>query len=315
MLKLVVSKMSRTRIESQPCSHDDHQVHVKLPGDYHDLAHIADNIVRELAAPYPKTSRLYNILLDDPRVNAHWDLANYTAVMKLGFNDHGPVHAQIATANAIQITDALVKADVALDVVASGAGDLDDAHLVLLAGSMLHDIGNQLHRENHVQYSLILAQPILERLLPDLYPDPEQHQLIQSFILSTIATHDTDPRPLTIEGGIVAVADGADMSKGRGRMSFDLGKIDIHSVSALSIEEVHIRSAEATPVDIEVVMNNSAGIFQVQETLVRKLLKTPLKDLVTVRACTTPADEIIEERIIHCVALQDGDLRVEEGEI
>ncbi len=304
--------MSRINVERKPCSHDDHQVHVELPSDYHALAHVADDIVREVIAPCPKTRRLYDMLLNDARVNAHWDLANYTAVMKLGYNDHGPVHAQVAAASAMQITDALVDADVPLDVVASGAGNLDDAFLVVLAGSMLHDIGNQLHRENHVQYSLILAQPVLERLLPELYPNPEQHQLIQSFILSTIASHDTNPRPLTIEAGIVAVADGTDMSKGRGRMSFDLGKIDIHSVSALSIEEVHIRPGEVTPVDIEVVMNNSAGIFQVQETLVRKLLKTPLKDLVTVRACTTPANEIIEEKIIHCVALQDGHLWVEE---
>lgn len=303
--------MSRIKIERKPCSHDDHQVHIELPSDYHDLAHAADDTVRELTAPYPKTRRLYDILLDDPRVNAHWDLANYTAVMKLGYNDHGPVHAQVAAASALQIALLLVEADVPLDVIASGAGNLDDALLVVLAGSMLHDIGNQLHRHNHVRYSLILAQPILERLLSPRYPDPEQHQLIQSFILSTIATHDCDPAPLTVEGGIVAVADGTDMTKGRGRMAFDLGKIDIHSVSALSIEEVHIRPGKVTPVDIEVVMSNSAGIFQVEETLVRKLLKTPLKDHVTVRACTTPADEPIDQRIVHCVALQDGYLQVD----
>jgi len=304
--------MSRIKIERIPCSHDDHQVHIELPSDYHDLAHAADDAVRELVAPYPKTRRLYDILLDDPRVNAHWDLANYTAVMKLGYNDHGPVHAQAATASAMQITTALVEADVPLDVVASGAGLLDDAMLVVLAGAMLHDIGNQLHRLNHVEYGVILSQPILERLLPAIYPDPEQHQLIQSFILSTITTHDCDPPPLTIEGGIVAVADGTDMTKGRGRMSFDLGRIDIHSVSALSIEEVHIRRGKRTAVDIEVVMSNSAGIFQVQETLVRKLLKTPLKDHVTVRACTTPEQGILDQRIIHCVALQDGYLQVDD---
>lgn len=303
--------MNRIKIEHKPCSHHNHQVHIELPGDYHDLAHNADDIVRELVAPYARTRRLYDIMLEDPRVNAHWDLANYTAVMKMGYNDHGPVHAQVATAGAMQIAAALINADVPLDVVASGVGDLDDALLVVLTGSMLHDIGNQLHRHNHVTYGVILAQPILERLLPPLYPDPEQLQLIQSFILSTIATHDCDPPPLMMEGGIVAVADGTDLAKGRGRMAFDLGKIDIHSVSALSIEEVYIRQGDITPVEIEVVMSNSAGIFQVQETLVRKLLQTPLKDYVTVRACTAPADEIIDERIIHCVALQDGFLQVE----
>ncbi len=305
--------MSRIKIERLPCSHDDHQVHIELPGDYHDLAHAADDIVREFVAPYPKTRRLYDALLDDPRVNAHWDLANYTAVMKLGYNDHGPVHAQVAAASAMQIASALVRADIPFDVIASGAGQLDDAMLVVLAGAMLHDIGNQLHRKNHVLYSVILAQPILERLLPALYPEQEQLQLIQSFILSTIASHDCDPPPLTIEGGIVTVADGTDLTKGRGRMAFDLGKIDIHSVSALAIEEVHIRPGKKTAVDIEVVMSNSAGIFQVEETLVRKLLLTPLKDHVTVRACTTPPVGLVDQRIIHCVVLQDGYLQVDEN--
>ena len=60
-------------------------------------------------------------------------------------------------------------------------------------------------------------------------------------------------------------------------------------------------------------MSNSPGIFQVEDTLVRKLLNTPLQDHVTVRACTTPADELIDQRIVHCVALQDGYLQVDSN--
>ena len=108
--------------------------------------------------------------------------------MKLGYNDHGPVHAQVATANALQIATALIKADVPLDVVTAGAGGLDDALLVVMASAMLHDIGNQFHRHNHPKYSVVLAQPVLERLLPPRYPDPEQHQLINHILLSTVAT-------------------------------------------------------------------------------------------------------------------------------
>ena len=65
---------------------------------------------------------------------AQWDLANYMAVVKLGYNDHGPIHAQIVTSAAMQITQLLHHAGVTFDVVESGAGDLDDAHAVVLAG-------------------------------------------------------------------------------------------------------------------------------------------------------------------------------------
>ena len=176
-------------------------------------------------------------------MTAQWDLANYMAVVKLGYNDHGPIHAQIVTASAMQMTQLLHHAGVDFDVVESGAGDLDDAHAVVLAGIMLHDIGNQIHRVGHEAFSVALAQPILERHFAPVYgDDPIKLQALLGFTLSAIACHDCDPAPLTMEGAVVAVADATDMTKGRGRIAFDLGKIDIHSVSALAIESVTIQA-------------------------------------------------------------------------
>jgi len=132
--------------------------------------------------------------------------------------------------------------------------------------------------------------------------------LIENFILSAIQCHDMNPPPLFMEGAVVAVADGCDMSKGRARMPFDLGKIDIHAVSALSIEAVRILRGENMPVEIHVDMSNSAGIFQVEEILVKKLNLTPLRQYVTVKASTiTPGGR--DQRIVDSVILKDGRLR------
>jgi uncharacterized protein len=279
-----------------------------LPDDYSELAARADETIRDITSPYPLTAKLYDLLLKDVRLNAHWNLSNYTTVSKLSYNDHGPIHAQVVTAYAMQIAALLIEANVPFDVIESGAGGPDDAFLVTLAGIMMHDIGNAVHRDEHELIGLLLAQPILETYLPEIYPDVEQLQLIENFIFSAIKCHDVTPPPLITEGAIVAVADGCDMTKGRARMPFDLGKIDIHAVSALAIEEVNIRRGDVMPVEIEVLMSNSAGIFQVEQTLVRKLLVTPLKTYVTVTASTINPGSMCDKRILQSVHLRDGRL-------
>ena len=42
-------------------------------------------------------------------------------------------------------------------------------------------------------------------------------------LLHAILAHDFDPPPLTFEAGVVSVADGTDVTQGRGRKTFDLG--------------------------------------------------------------------------------------------
>jgi len=247
---------------------------------------------------------MYEILVADPEVRANWDMADYIAVTKLHFNDHGEVHAKVAAASAVKMLELLVEAGIQPDVVTSGAGDLDDAFLVVLTGALLHDLGNQVHREEHAHWGVYLALPLLDRLMPQIYEDPEQRIELRSFILHSIHCHGVEPEPLTLEAGLVAVADGCDLTKGRGRMAFDLGNINIHSVSALSIDRVMIARGEEYPVEIVVQMCNSAGIFQVQETLTDKILHSPLAGHVTVQATTQPEDRPIDTRIVYSISLK-----------
>ena len=151
-----------------------------------------------------------------------------------------------------------------------------------------------------------LAQGLLDRLRPEVYPMVEQRIELRAFILHAILCHDFDPPPLTFEAGVVGVADGTDVTKGRGRKAFDLGKIDIHSVSALAIDEVRIDRGKDFPVEITVIMNNSAGIFQIEETLTRKVGRGPLSKWITVTAVTKPTDSPNDARIIERLTLRNG---------
>lgn len=255
---------------------------------------------------YPQTHRLWEILLNDPEARANWDMADYMAVNKLNYNDHGIVHAIVAAVNAIRIFDLLVAGGVQPDVVTSGAGDLDDACLVVAVSTLLHDIGNQVHRKYHELMGVGLAREMLDRLMPAIYPDVEQRVELRAFILHAILSHDFDPPPLTIEAGIVAVADGTDITKGRGRKAFDLGKVDIHSVSALAIDELLIGPGKTHPVEITVMMNNSAGVFQIEETLTNKVVRGPLAQWINVTAMTRPPDSLNDARIIERLTLRNG---------
>ncbi|TKJ29543.1 MAG: phosphohydrolase [Chloroflexi bacterium B3_Chlor] len=294
--------MSTIENEHPPCSHLSDGVSVRLDWQYHDLAHASDDAILEITKAYPRTLELYNLLLNDKRTRALWDMAAYVTIGEMGLNDHGQAHAQVVAANALRMAEILTGNGVALDVERSGAGDRDDAMLVMLAAAMLHDIGNQIHREGHEAYGLILVAPLLERSLPQIYSDESKRHTMPSFILSAIATHDLSPLPVTMEAAIVAVADGTDMTQGRGRAVFELGKVDSHSLSALAVQEVVIEEGGATPIDITALIENPAGVFQVENILVPKVMGSYLREYVTVRVCSLGDDSPFGE----CVVWRNG---------
>ncbi|PYE53421.1 phosphohydrolase [Deinococcus yavapaiensis] len=261
----------------------------------------ADGAIRRDLVSFPKALAAYDALTHDPEALASWDMANYITMRKLGYNDHGRVHAFVTGAASMAILDLLVAGGVRPDLVESGLGDLDDAYLAVILGTMLHDIGNGVHRVAHEQIGVSLALPILERILGPIYSDGFKRTKIRAFILHCIDCHDLNPVPLTIEGGVTAVADGIDITKGRGRKAFALGSVDIHSISALAVDFVTIQKGDDKPVAIHVTMNNTAGIFQVEEILAPKVIRSPLGRYVTLRARMRDGDE---ERILSKVRLE-----------
>ena len=279
-------------------------VEIRLSRDYSALEQESMQRLESLLAPYPKARRFLDLLVQDPEVRANWDMADYLVVMKMGFNDHGEVHHKVVATAAASMLQLLVEQAVEPDVVQSGAGDRDDAFLVTISAALLHDIGNQVHRAGHPTMSVVLALPLLDRLLAELYPDVEQRYELRGFILHAILTHDLDAPPLTLEAAIVAVADACDMTKGRSRYAFDTGTISIHSVGGLSIERVTIARGASKPIRIRVELSNSAGIFPVEEYLVPKVNAGALARHVEVVVSTEPAEGHSDQRILYTVEMQ-----------
>jgi hypothetical protein len=140
-----------------------------------------------------------------------------------------------------------------------------------------------IHRLNHEQYSLMLAAPIIRRLLTGIYDEPER-TIVTSETLHAIISHRSDMRGLTAEAGCVKVADALDMAEGRSRIGFQTGKIDVHSLSAAAINTVTIQRGEHRPIGISVAMNNSAGIFQLDELLKPKIATSGIAEYIEVHA-------------------------------
>ena len=236
---------------------------------------------RELLNGESRALEMYQYLTGSPKVQSYLRTANRMAVSRLGYTDHGPVHAEVATWNALKVFD-ILEETFQPNVVAEGIGDIDDARLIVLASTYLHDIGMVVHRNEHPQASINLAGPILEEKLMDIYSDPAKATDIFSFILHGIYAHDDDTQCLTLEAGITKLGDGADLTKGRTKVPFQKGKVDIHSVSALAIDNVILERGIEKPLRITVAMDNPAGVFQVEAVLEKKISTSGLQDHVKV---------------------------------
>ncbi len=236
---------------------------------------------RDLIPDNTRALEMYQYLTGSPKVQSYLRSANRMAVSRLGYTDHGPIHAEVATWNALKTFDILDET-FQPNVVAEGIGDIDDARLVVLASTYLHDIGMVVHRNEHNQASVQLAGPILENKLMDIYNDSAKATDILSFIYHGIYAHDDDTQCLTLEAGITKIGDGADMTKGRTIVPFQKGKVDIHSVSAMAIHNVILEKGEDRPLRITVSMDNPAGVFQVQAVLEKKLSTSSLEDHVDI---------------------------------
>jgi uncharacterized protein len=218
----------------------------------------------------------------DPELRTWWHMAQ-VASERLGMSDHSWVHVQIVLNIALRLLRLLARAGIEPAMVTDHAMGRRDAEVVVAGGALLHDVGMSIHRADHEAYSLFLAERKLRQLLADAYPDPER-TVVVSEALHAIIGHRRRGAPYTLEAGVVRVADALDMAQGRSRVPVDAGQVGIHSLSAAAIDEVSIEAGEQLAVRIEIKMNNSAGVFQVDDLLATKLRGTPLEGHVEVIA-------------------------------
>jgi metal-dependent HD superfamily phosphatase/phosphodiesterase len=249
----------------------------KLPAEA-----IAEAKVRAPTRGNRKLEEFLDAVNGDEQVRAWWYMAQVHAE-RLGMSDHSWVHTQIVLNIALRLLRLLAKAGVEPAVAADHGMSARDAEVVVAGGALLHDVGMSIHRADHEAYSLFLASGALDRLLAGPYREPKR-TIVASEILHAIIGHRRRGEPYTLEAGVVRVADALDMAQGRTRIPLEAGREGIHSISAAAVDEVRIEVGEERPVRIEIDLNNSAGIFQVDDLLATKIRDTPLDGRVEVIA-------------------------------
>jgi uncharacterized protein len=243
---------------------------------------IAEAKVRAPSRGNRKLEGFLEAVNGDEQVRGWWYMTQVQSE-RLGMSDHSWVHMQIVLNISLRLLRLLVKAGVEPAMVSDHGMRDRDAEVVVAGGALLHDVGMSIHRADHEAYSLFLASGALERLLSDCYREPER-TVVAAEILHAIIGHRRRGEPYTLEAGVVRVADALDMAQGRSRIPLEAGQEGIHSISAAAIDEVRIEVGEERPVRIEIELNNSAGIFQVDDLLATKIRGTPLEGRVEVVA-------------------------------
>jgi hypothetical protein len=226
---------------------------------------------------------LFEALNADAEVRTWWHMSQVQSE-RLGMSDHSWVHVRIVLNIALRLLRLLVKGGLEPAMVSDHAMGTRDAEVVVAAGALLHDVGMSVHRADHESYSLFLAERKLRELLDGVYKDPAERTVVIAESLHAIIGHRRRGEPYTVEAGVVRVADALDMAHGRSRIPVDAGQMGIHAISAAAIDRVEIAAGDERAVRIEIAMNNSAGIFQVDDLLATKLRGTPLADHVEVVA-------------------------------
>lgn len=249
---------------------------------------VGPSLLNKFLDAYPLIKKAYNTVTRDSEYAALVEMSNIMAVKRLLYNDHGPVHARIVAGSALEIFERLVESGVKPTTLEHKTVDTyEQSLLVVLLGTMLHDIGNSVHRNNHELIGALISGGLLNRLLTKILGgrvEAKRRYMMRQEILHVIYSTAYDVQSLTVEAGSVKLGDGTDMSQGRARFPYRLGKNDIHAVSALSIERVTITSRSDKPVVINVYMKEKAGVFQIEKVLQPKIATSGLGKYVEVKA-------------------------------
>jgi metal-dependent HD superfamily phosphatase/phosphodiesterase len=240
------------------------------------------------APPASRTAQVLRLLETDIEIQTLWYMANRTS-RRASVNDHGPIHIRTSMHHGDTLLRLLIEAGIVPATVADHAMTHDDARVVVLLGLALHDVGMSIHRDRHELLSVPIALDWLRRKLPPIYIEP-QLTVIISEVGHAVLAHNVNERTLTLEAGIVKVADALDMTKGRSRKALSAGKIDIHSISAAAVEAVRVTHGTNKPIRVEVDINNPSAIFHLKEVFGQKLAHSSLEPYVEV----PKLDELLE---------------------
>lgn len=234
-------------------------------------------------------TELVNYLFADDELQEMQDYANNVSIKRLGYNDHGPVHMRQVCANAIKMLNLLQDSGIQTSLEKEEVGTFEDSMCAIILAGLMHDLGMMIGRQGHEDMSVILAKNIIERSMMHIFPDDlHRRVVIKSLAIEAIVGHMASKKIHSIEAGIILIADGCDMTKGRARIPMALNKTprvgDIHKYSANAIERIGIHHGAKKPIRIDIEMSGDVGFFQIEEVLLTKIESSPAKQYVELYA-------------------------------
>jgi uncharacterized protein len=215
-------------------------------------------------------------------IKALWKIMNVMAIDRLAMSDHGPTHFGIVANNGMKIAKILEKKGIPMSVVTDFGLTNDHAEVVIFLACIMHDLGISIHRQGHEEFSLFIARDLMKEIL-DFLPI-EEKMVIISEASHAIISHRAYGKPLTLEAGIMRIADAIDMGKGRSRITYKRGELNIFSESDLAISNVEILEGKEKPIEIRIHMTNPAGVFQLDDIMTEKLKGSNLEKYVVITA-------------------------------
>ena len=245
--------------------------------------------------PDERLNAVLERIRSDPEITTYLEAQNVNAVTRKGYNDHGTKHIEIVRDRALRLYELLKRGDVEFNGALQQTLDEADEPVIIALAATLHDVGHVVHRDDHSYYSIPIAADVLDRFLPEFYDVPEQVR-VKAEVLHAILCHHTEEQPLTREAGVIRIADGLDMERGRSRVPYEKGGRGINTISSQAIESVELREGEDAPVLVEITMNNAAGVYQVDSLLKAKIEDSTLEEDVHIVAINSKenGDSLVE---------------------
>ena len=243
---------------------------------------VTETKILEKLKKYPKCIELVKYLFKDTELQEMQEYANNVSIKRLGFNDHGPVHMRQVAINSIKMLNILHEAGILTSLEREEIGTFEDSLCAVVIASLMHDLGMMIGRQGHEEMSVMLALPLIDRTLNNVFSDDiHKKAVIKSIAIEAIIGHMSSRKIHSIEAGILLIADGCDMTKGRARIPMAINTTpkvgDIHKYSANAITKVTIQHGETKPIKIDIEMSAQVGFFQIEEVLFTKIDSSPAK--------------------------------------
>ncbi|MBQ8460257.1 phosphohydrolase [bacterium] len=252
--------------------------------------------IQDKLKKHPICLELVKYLFADEELQEMQEYANNVSIRRLGYNDHGPVHMRQVVGNAIKMLNILHECCIPTSLEQEEMGSFEDSMCAVILAGLMHDLGMAIGRQGHEEMSALLAQPIIDRALKHILPDDlHRRVIIKSMATEAIIGHMSSRKIHSIEAGIILIADGCDMTKGRARIPMSINTIprigDIHKYSANAINRISIKTGERKPIKIDIEMSGDVGFFQIEEVLLEKINASPAKKYVELYAGVSGQDK------------------------